>query len=231
MIRCMIIDDEPWAIDLLKSYIAEVPFLELLYASENPVEALNHLRKETVDLIFLDIQMPRMTGIRFMEVLEQKSRVIVTTAYSEYALLGYEHNIVDYLLKPIEFSRFYKAVQKVYELPAPALNVPPVPARAYLFIKTDGKLVKVAFTEILFVEALKDYISVCTTKGKLISLDSLINMEKLLPAHLFIRVHKSFIVSLEKIETVERNRIFIGEHVLPIGDLYKEKFMQMIGKS
>jgi DNA-binding LytR/AlgR family response regulator len=236
MARCIIIDDEPWAIDLLKSYIAKVDWLELVYASENPLEALNYLAKEKADLVFLDIQMPELTGLQVLKLLDKNTKVIVTTAYTEYAIQGYEHDIIDYLLKPIEFGRFYKAVQKVKEqsiatpTPDTAAAIPPNASRHFIFIKTDGKLVKVNFSAITYIEGLKDYIAVHTTTGKLISLDSLINMEAVLPSSQFIRIHKSYIVNIEKIEVIEKNVMFIGAQTLPIGLNYREALLKLLQK-
>lgn len=235
MIRCIIVDDEPWAIDLMKSYISKIDFLQLVFASENPVQALNYIGNEKVDLIFLDIQMPELTGIQFMKLLNKGAKVIVTSAYSQYAIDGYEHDVLDYLLKPIEFDRFFRAARKAKESLSPLQNIPALAEpfgaeRHFIFIKTDGKLVKVNFSDMLFIEGLKDYISIHTKKGALISLDSLLNMESLLPPTLFIRIHKSFILNIDKIDVVEKNRVFIGEKVIPVGELYKEKLMKILGK-
>jgi len=232
MIKCAIIDDEPWAIDLIKSYVEKVDYLQLAFTSENPVQALNLLHTRKVDLLFLDIQMPEMNGLDLVQVLDPNTRVIITTAYSEYALQGYEHNVTDYLLKPIEFARFVKAVQKAKQSMEALQAVTQLqnPPRNFLFIKTDGKLVKILHEEILFIEGLKDYIAIHTTQDKLISLDSLSNMETLLPSWQFCRIHKSFIVAINKIETIEKNRVFIKEHVLPVGEQYKSRFMNALGK-
>ena len=225
-------DDEPWASDLLTSYIQKVDYLQLLLASDNPVQALNYITVHKPDLVFLDIRMPEMTGLQVMEMIGTSAKIIVTSAYSEYALHAFEHNIVDYLMKPIEFSRFFKSAERAKDaiVKAPQkLGIEPL-TRKYLFIKTDGKLVKVNFNEILYIEGLKDYIAIHTLQGKLISLDSLLNMEGLLPAQTFLRVHKSYIVSLEHIETIERNRLFIKEHVIPIGEQHRQNLFKMIGK-
>jgi DNA-binding LytR/AlgR family response regulator len=234
MIRTVIVDDEPWAIDLMKSYIARIPHLELVYASDNAVSVINYLATEKADLLFLDIQMPEVTGIDMMEIIDKDARIIVTTAYSEYALQTYEHNIIDYLLKPIGFNRFYKAVQRATELieltQRGYAGKAADPAHNFIFVKTDGKLVKLFYDEILFVEALKDYIAIQTLTDKIISLDSLTNMERLLPANLFCRIHRSFIASIGKIESVERSRVFIKAFALPIGEVYKESFMRMVIK-
>ena len=232
MIKCAIIDDEPWAIDLLKSYVEKIDYLQLIFTSENPVQALNLLHTQKIDLVFLDIQMPEMNGLDLLQVLDPHTRAILTTAYSEYALQGYEHNVTDYLLKPIEFARFVKSVQKAKQSMEALQAVTQMqnPPRNFLFIKTDGKLVKILHDEILFIEGLKDYIAIHTTQDKLISLDSLFNMESVLPSWQFCRIHKSFIVAINKIETIEKNRVFIKDHVLPVGEQYKARFMNALGK-
>jgi DNA-binding LytR/AlgR family response regulator len=233
MLRCIIVDDEPWAIDLLSSYISKIDFLELVHTSENPIHALNYIAEGKVDLVFLDIQMPQLTGIQFMKLLDKETMVIVTTAYAAYAINGYEHDILDYLLKPIEFDRLYKAAQKAknkleYSLEVSLPN--PQPQRNYIFIKTDGRLVKVNFEQILFIEGLKDYISINTKKGALISLDSLLHMESLLPSSVFVRIQKSYIINIDHVEVIEKNRIFISDKVIPVGEAYKDNLLKALGK-
>lgn len=226
MIKCVIVDDEPWALELLKTYVDKVDFLELALATTRPLEAINFLSAQPVDLLLLDIQMPEINGIDLMKILATKTKVIITSAYSEYAVQSYEYNVVDYLVKPFEFTRFYKAIQKVKdEIDATSKSV-----RNFIFVKTDGKLVKLFYDEILIIEGLKDYISIKTEKEKLISLDSLYSMEAQLPPDQFCRIHKSYIVAIQKINTIERNRVFIGEAVLPIGESYKQAFFKIVGK-
>ncbi|MEO6819060.1 MAG: LytTR family DNA-binding domain-containing protein [Ginsengibacter sp.] len=233
-IRCMAVDDEPWALALVADYIKKIPFLELIYKSNSPIDALEYLQHAEVDLLFLDIQMPELTGMQFLRISQNKMPVILTTAYSEYALEGYEHNVVDYLLKPISFDRFYKAAEKARQMilgnqkTPETVFVQPENVDDFIFIKTDNKLVRVSFDDILYVEGLKDYLSVVTRTEKLITLQSLKNMEELLPAQNFLRVHKSYIIAINKIDTLEKNRIFIGEAVIPIGETYKEDFSKRI---
>ena len=234
MIRCAVIDDEPWAVSLLVDYISKADFLELVFSASNAIEALQKIQQQPVDLVFLDIQMPELTGLQFMKINAGRSKVILTTAYSEYALEGYEHNVVDYLLKPISFERFYTAALKAKDLLQHAASAPPViitaqaAANDFIFIKTDSKIVNVSLSDILFIEGLKDYIAINTTKEKLITLDSLKTLEESLPGQRFIRVHKSYIISIEKISSIERNRIFIKDTVVPIGDTYRERFFKAI---
>jgi two-component system, LytTR family, response regulator len=235
MIRCAVIDDEPWALALLTDYIGKTDFLELIFSTGNAIEALQKIQQQPVELIFLDIQMPELTGIQFMKINGNRSRVILTTAYSEYALDGYEHNVIDYLLKPISFERFYTAALKAQQALATVTTTAPVatvtPAAApvdFIFVKTDSRIVNVSLNDILYIEGLKDYIAIHTTKEKLITLESLKTLEEGLPAQKFMRVHKSYIISIEKIDSIERSRIFIKDAVIPIGDTYREAFFKAI---
>lgn len=232
MISCMVIDDEPLAVELLKDYVEKIPFLELVYAGSEPVTALDILSRQPADLIFLDIQMPDITGLQFMKIVAGRSRVIFTTAYSEYALDGYEFNAIDYLLKPVTFERFYASALKARTLIEPAkapelVAVAPAAELDYIFVKTDSKIIKVFLKDILFIEALKDYIAIHTLQEKLIVLDNLKDIHAGLPGDRFIRVHRSFVISAGHIDTIERNRIFIREHVIPVGDSYRE-FLQSL---
>ena len=236
MIQCAVIDDEPWAVSLLTDYIRKTDFLELVFSTSNAIEALQKINQQPVELVFLDIQMPELTGLQFMKINAGRSRVILTTAYSEYALEGYEHNVIDYLLKPISFDRFYTAALKAKSAmqPAPIQSVPATEAipqntsSDFIFIKTDNKIVNLSLSDILYVEGLKDYIAIHTTKEKLIALENLKTLEEGLPKQRFMRVHKSYIVAIEKIDSIERNRIFIKEAVIPIGDTYREPFFKAI---
>ena len=228
MIRCLLVDDEPWALELMVSYVSKLPELELVAASDKPLEALSLAIPERTDLIFLDIQMPELDGLQFMKVINNKCRVIITSAYTEYAIHGFEHNVVDYLLKPISFERFCTAVQKAKEQLTP---VPPVISAQHIFIKTDSKLVKVRFNEILYLEGARDYVLIHTTKDMIVTLDSLRNLEEILPAALFTRIHKSYIVAMDKIDSIEKNRVIIGEHYLPIGESHRPSFMATLNRS
>ena len=233
MITCMIIDDEPLAVDLLKDYVEKTPFLQLTAVSTNPLHALDELHKNPVDLLFLDIQMPEITGLQFMKLLGAKSRVIFTTAYTDYALDGYEYNAIDYLLKPVTFDRFYTAALKARDVFAnskpQAVPQPQIPVAAdFIFVKTDSKMVKVFLNDILFVEGLKDYIAIHTAVETLVVLDNLKDLQAGLPEGRFVRVHKSYIVAMDKIDTIERNRIFIRDSVVAIGDSYREHFLSLL---
>lgn len=233
MIRCIIIDDKPLAIDILKEYASKITFLEVVYTTQNPLEALEYARMNPVDLIFLDIQMPELNGIQFLKILNGSCKVILTTAYSEYALDGYEHDVIDYLLKPVSFERFYKAAEKARksiekEIPA-SVPAQEVTDNSSLFVKTEYRIQRIDFNAILYIEAKQNYISIVTSTGSVMSLQSIKNIEEKLPLALFMRVHKSYIVALQKIDTVEKSRIFIGNVVIPVGESYREVFFGRLG--
>jgi two-component system, LytTR family, response regulator len=225
MIRCIVIDDKPLAIDILTAYIQKVPQLELAYTTQNPLEALDYLQAHSIDLIFLDIQMPELSGLQFMKLRNGNAKVILTTAYADYAMEGYEHDVVDYLLKPIAFDRFYKAVEKARS----RLDLVPGASDTSLFIKTEYKIQRIPLDDIRYIEAKQNYIAVMTSSGKTMSLQHIKSIEEKLPADRFIRVHKSFIVAVDKIDTIERSRIFIGEASIPIGDSYREGVFRRLG--
>lgn len=227
MIRTAIVDDEPLAVQLLKSYVEKTEGLELIHAGSNVFEALKLVQENKLDLVLLDIQMPELTGIQFMKIIGDQCKVILTTAYSEYALDGYEFNVIDYLLKPFSYDRFKKAIDKIAHRKTAASNDTNKPG--HLFLKSEYKLVRVNFDDILYIESLRDYIAVHTgVKQKIMSLESLRNMESLLPAENFMRVHKSYIVALNKIDFVERNRIVIQDAYIPVGDSYQAVFFERI---
>lgn len=238
MIKCLIVDDEPLALDIIEDYISKIPFLTLYKRLQNPIEALTLVQEEKIDLVFLDVQMPELTGIQFLKIANNKCKVILTTAYPEYALDGYEHNVVDYLLKPIAFDRFYKAAQKAQDLlcnvpsqPLPVAEVTPINnsfTHDFIFVKTEYKIQKIYLNDILFIEGLKDYISIYTKTERIITLQSMKKIDEALPNHLFVRVHKSYIVALDKIESIERSRIIIGDKVIPIGDTFRDPFYKMV---
>lgn len=236
MIRCLVVDDEPLALDILVDYIDKVPFLQLIKATTSAFEALSIVQQDQVDLVFLDVQMPELTGIQFLKILNGKCKVILTTAYSQYALDGYELDICDYLLKPIAFDRFYKAVSKVQaqvSIQQPVIT-PPVAEKVlsqspeYIFVKTEHRIQKIYINDILYIEGLKDYISIFTPAERIITLQHMKKMEEVLPSGRFARVHKSYIVCIDKIESIERSRIQIAEKVIPIGDTYRDSFFKLI---
>jgi two-component system LytT family response regulator len=243
ILKCIAVDDEPLALDILEDYISKVPFLQLVKRTENAIEALQLVQAGGIDLVFLDIQMPDLTGIQFLKIASGKSNYILTTAYSQYALESYDLNVSDYLLKPIAFDRFYKAVEKVHNQlqksePVAVANVEPVAApvqsahaasvQDFIFVKTEHKIQKIQLDDILYIEGLKDYISIFTKTERVITLQNMKKMEETLPKGEFIRVHKSYIISLDKIESIERSRISIKGKIIPIGDTYRDEFFKLI---
>lgn len=233
MIRCLVVDDEPLALDILEDYINKVPFLSLVKTTTSAIEGLSLVQSGAIDLVFLDVQMPELTGIQFLKIINGKCDVILTTAYSQYALDGYELDVVDYLLKPIAFDRFYKAAQKVlqnsHHSNTLVVEAPTVPkTHDFIFVKTEHKIQKIYLDDILYIEGLKDYISIFTKTERIITLQNMKKMEESLPEKSFIRVHKSYIIALAKIESIERSRIQIGDKIIPIGDTYRDYFFKQI---
>jgi DNA-binding LytR/AlgR family response regulator len=235
MINCLIIDDEPLARKGLREYIADVDFLHLAGEYDNPLKATDIIGRGEVQLLFLDIQMPKITGLDFMKTLQKPIPVIFTTALPQYALDGFELNALDYLVKPISFDRFLKAALKAkeyYEVRQKnETDKAPASERGdYFFIKADNRLVKVSFNDILFIEALQNYVVVHTQEKKLITYLTFKSVEEYLPSSQFIKVHKSFIVSATKIDSIEQNDIRIGQHHIPISRNLKEEVMDKLLK-
>ena len=233
MLKCLVIDDEPLAIKLLQDHIGKVPFLELSGSNSNPLEALITLNQNPVDLIFLDIQMPQLNGVQFMQLLQNRAMVIITSAYQEYAIEGFEHNVVDYLLKPISFERFYRAAEKAYNLKNPTARIGASgelhPATGgYIFIKVETKMVRIELDDILYIEGLKNYVSIFTKTQRIVTLQTMKQLEEILPPNRFVRVHKSYIVALDKINTIERQEIYIKDKIIPIGITYSEHFFKLL---
>jgi DNA-binding LytR/AlgR family response regulator len=229
ILRCVIIDDEPIARKGLKEYMQDASFLQLAGEFDNPIKAADLLAHEKIDLLFLDIQMPKMTGMEFLKTLAHPPMVIFTTAYPQYAVEGFEWNAIDYLLKPFSFERFWKAVSKARSMQE--VITKPVTATAepdYFFIKTDNKLVKVLYDDILFVEALQNYVAVYTTGKKYITYLTFHSIEAHLPATRFIKTHKSYIVAASKVESIEGNDITIGSHHVPISRTEREAVLQQL---
>ncbi len=229
-LQCIVVDDEPLAVQVITEFIRKMPELSLAGTFNNPIEALTFLRREPgVKLVFLDIQMPELSGIEFMQLRQADVDVIVVSAYDEYALEGFQYDAVDYLLKPVPFDRFVKAVQKVTGRQAQQPVVPPQPD--FIFIRTDKRIIRLNFSEILFVEALRNYVAIQTTSQKILTLQNLRSFEEALPPKQFIRVHKSFIVAMNKIDSVEKQRIFMGTHMVPVGDTYVKQFYEAMRMS
>jgi DNA-binding LytR/AlgR family response regulator len=235
MITTIAIDDEPLALQLVTGYIEKTPGLKLLKGFDNPLDAMEFMANENVDLIFIDIQMPDLTGLEFTRLLGKGPKVIFTTAYEKYALDGFKLDVVDYLLKPFSFEEFLKAVQKVQKLIKLENNVPDqVEANnEFLFLKSDYKIKRINFNDILYIEGLKDYVKVYIQNSSrpILSLTTMKLIESKLPVNKFMRVHRSFIVNLGKIDTIERSRIVFGKTFIPVSDQYKDKFQEYLDKN
>lgn len=224
-LSCIIIEDEPLALEKTKGFVEKVPFLNLSATFDNALTGLNYLRNNKVDLLFLDINMDELTGIELLQSSRINSQVIITTAYHEYALKGYELQITDYLLKPFEFSRFLQAVNKAQENLAQKKSDSPVD---FIFVKTENRLEKIMINEIIYIEGMRDYRRIHTTTKKIMTLQNFSEFERLIPASLVCRVHKSFMIALNKIESIERSRIKIADQLIPVSDTYKDTFFQLI---
>lgn len=240
MIRCLVVDDEPLALDILEDYIKKIPELSLVSTTTNAIEGLGLVQQGEVDLVFLDVQMPELTGIQFVKIINGKCDVILCTAYPQYALESYELDVSDYLLKPIAFDRFYKSVYKIvnrriaqaFQLMSTTIaqGKPAQQEQDYIFVKTEHKFQRIDLEDIHYIEGLKDYVSIFTVNDRIITLQNMKRMEESLPENRFVRVHKSYIIALDKIVSVERSRIALKDKVVPIGETYKEAFYQRIGE-
>lgn len=233
-IRCLVVDDEPLARDVLRRYMETVPTLTLVGECSNAIDTLSFLQHQPVDLIFLDINMPQLKGIDLLKILSDPPKVIFTTAHAEYALEGYDLDIVDYLLKPIQFERFLKAVNKAFHSVKPVDVATAAPAteetkkEAYIYLRADRKMVKVLLQDILYIESMKDYIKVFTTKGVIITKQSITAMEAMLPEKGFIRTHRSFIASVDKVKSFTNELIEIEKAEIPIGRLYRNNVLKAL---
>jgi two-component system, LytTR family, response regulator len=235
-IRCIVVDDEPLAIEKLTGYIQRIPMLELAASFENALEAMEFLRANSTDLVFLDIQMEKLTGIQFLEIMKNRPRVVITSAFDQYALKGYELDVTDYLLKPISFDRFMKSVDKVAaEMMAdtenrgtPVINEDGGRGNEFIFVKADYQMQKVNLSDILFIEGMKDYLRIHLPNSRIMTLMSFTRMEKALPSDRFRRIHKSFIIPVDKIDQVERTMVMIGPHKIPIGNKYRKEFFDYL---
>ncbi len=244
MIRCLAVDDEAPALLILADYIGQLPFLTLVGTTTNPIEALTMVQQGLVDLVFLDIQMPKLTGLQFLKLAGNKCKVVLTTAYPEYALEGYENDVVDYLLKPVSFERFFKAAQKALALmpgpPPPAPMAAPVAVAApvapvatgagHMFVKGESKnkFLRVNYADILYIEGLSNYVSIHLPTQRVVTYQTLKELAETLPQPPFLRVHKSFIVSLDKIRMVDGNTIYIQDKEIPVSDTYREQLYRLI---
>jgi two-component system, LytTR family, response regulator len=224
---CIIIEDEPLALKRTADFVSKIPFLNLMGTFDNSINGLFYLKANKVDLLFLDINMDELSGIELLESSKIDSQVIITTAYQKYALKGYELNVTDYLLKPFTFDRFLKAVSKAQE----NINKSQSTVQAEsIFVKTENRLEKVNISDILYIEGMRDYRRIHTVNKRIMTLQNFSELEQILPSNLVCRVHKSYMVGINKIESIERRRIKISDQIIPISETYIEHFSQVINK-
>lgn len=231
MIRCLAIDDEPLALELLVDNISKVPFLKLIAACDNVMDAMKEMQQQAIDLIFLDIQMPGLTGLQFIESMTEKPMIILITAYKQYALEGYNLDVTDYLVKPVSLDRFMKACNKAKQL-FELKSTPKIePKPEYIFVNADYSMVKITLADIIYIEALKDYISfhLKSTKHPLLTRMPMKTIEEQLPASTFIRIHKSYIVSISFITAIRKSSVFIDSLELPLSDTYRASVSALTG--
>ena len=228
-LNCIIVDDEPIARDILRTYIGQVPYLTLVGECEDAFEAMQVLNKQDVDLVILDINMPRFTGLDMLRSLKKYPAIIITSAYPEYALEGFELSVTDYLLKPFSFPRFVQATEKVVTKSSyPSSPAIPAETEDFLMVKSDKKLAKVFFNEIIYVEAYGNYIFIYREHDRIMSKQTLTQLEDQLPERRFVRIHKSYIVSLKSIKFLEGNEVSIGNKKLPVGKVYRDNLMKKL---
>lgn len=232
IINCLIIDDEPWALDLLEEFIKKIPYLNLVARCEGPTEAFRYFEKEKIDLVLLDIRMPDWSATQFLKTLNKKPAVIFVTAHNEFAVEGFELEAIDYLLKPVPFERFIAAVNKAYEYISYRKTRSLLKKDDFLFIKTAHKIQKIFYSDILYLEGLKDYtkIHLVDSKKPFVTLQSLKYFENRLPHEDFIRIHRSYIISLRKVDTVSRKAVLLGETELPCSEHYRNVLYAVIGE-
>ena len=231
--NCIIVEDEPLAAEVLQDYIRQVPFLELKAVCNDAFFAMETLQRQKIDLLFLDIHLPKLKGLDFLKTLQNPPRVIITSAYHEYALQGYEYNVVDYLLKPIEFSRFLMAVNKLKQSPVPEVRISsllPAAERPYQFFNVSKKKVKVYLDEILYIESLKEYIRIYTSTRSILTKFPLGQIEEMLANNNFLRIHRSFIVARDKIDAFTATEVEINGKQIPVGRSYKELVQSVLEK-
>ncbi len=229
-LKCLIVDDEPIAQNIVKGFIADTPNLEVFGICDNAMEALTILQEHTVDILFLDIEMPKISGLSFLKTLAHPPATIITTAYREFALEGFELNVVDYLLKPFSFERFLKAVNKVNnhkDTSSPDTKIVP---KTYEYFKVDRKNIRVNYDEIIYIEGLSNYVKIHLEDKHLVIYHKLIDLEELLPNHQFVRIHKSYIIALDKIKAYGSDYVEVLDQQLSIGNTYKELFFTMLSQ-
>lgn len=241
--KCIIVDDEKPARDLIKNYVDKIPELDLVATCENVMKAKTILTEQQIHILFLDIQMPQLSGIEFLRLMKKIPATILITAHSNYALDGYELDVVDYLLKPVEFSRFYKAVSKAIEWIGKGTNAenvvdspsqskaPDAEKNKFIFVKADKEIIKLNVKEILFIESEREYVQIYTRKQKVLTLQALSRFEDILPENQFFRVHRSYIINIEAINRIVGNRIYIKEYKIPISRGQRQEFLEVINKN
>jgi len=225
-LSCVILDDEPLAVRLLEEYASKIPFLEALYSGTNAFEAIKVLNQNEVDLVFIDIQMPELTGIEFMELFDKKNNFIITSAYPQYALDSFRFRVIDFILKPITFNRFYQSIDKFLSWKEAFHSTQ---EEGFLIVKADRKHYKIDLKSIIYIEGLKDYIRIHTDKEKIMTLENMKDIIQKLPSGQFLRIHRSYIVAKSQIKLVEGNRIqLLNQENLPIGETYKEEVLKWL---
>lgn len=224
--QCITVDDEPLALEKINGFVEQLPQLKLLASFDNARDALAFLTNSPVDILFLDIQMDRLTGLDMLAALPEKPQVILTTAYSEYALKGYELEVTDYILKPYSFERFARAANLAIKRLEEKINSS---SADFIFVKTDYRLVKIKLDDILFIEGMRDFRCIVTNSGKILTQQTFGSFEEQLPATAFSRIHKSYMVAIAKIESIEKHRVKIGKELLPVSESYREGFYKIIG--
>jgi len=232
MMNCIIIDDEPLALELMADNVSKVSSLNLIATCSSPADAISILNENQVDLMFLDIEMPDITGVNFLKSIKVKPMVIFTTAYDKYALEGFELDVVDYLLKPISFERFLKAVNKaseLYNMNKGLMNAPKSDVTKHIFVKSEHKILKINLCDIHYIESMKDYVKIYCGAKPIFSLMSMKQIESLLPSNEFVRIHRSFIISLSHIDFIGKSKVVIGTESLPISALYRDDFFKKLG--
>ena len=231
VLQCIVVDDEPIARDIVIGYINQIPYLKLIGSCKDAFEAMEMMKKQSIDLLFLDINMPRLSGMTMLRTLKNTPDVIITTAYSEYALEGFELSVTDYLLKPFSFERFVQATEKVIEkrLERTSNSNIKEESETYLFVKSDKKQIKIDINEIRFIESYGNYIHIYTSNEKVTTKQTLTDFEKQLPLKAFIRIHKTYIVAYRHIKYMEGNQVSVGERKLPVGKVFRDNLLKILG--
>lgn len=224
-INCIIVEDEPLALERTQDFVRKIPFLNLLQSFDNAIDALTFLKSNKVDLIFLDINLGEFSGINLLETNAVYSQVILTTAYQEYALKGFDLKVTDYLLKPFTFERFVQAVDRVKPNPT---KKQAVSSRKFIFIKTENRLEKVNLRDIIFIEGMRDYRRIHTITKRIMTLQTFVEFEKQIPPNIIFRIHKSYMISIDKIDSIEKDQIKIGDKTFPLSDTYKQRFLELL---